>query len=252
MCFEMIFIHFLSSIMVTFSVTSYNSRARGRGRMDTIRQLCNESDFVLVQEHWLLPQNLATFQQISGIACHGFSAIDLEVLLIGRPFGGCSILYKTALDCKVSPADCGDSRVCAVRVDLESSSFLLFNVYMPTDTKSDMENVEVFDEVLSAISSISSDSPVDRIVVRGDFNTDFSRNASLHTRSLISFLNNECLCEPRNTIDYTFENIHSGDKSFIGHIFISANLADSVDSYVVSHLGDNLSDHSPITLMFDV
>ena len=94
MCFEMIFIHFLSSIMVTFSITSYNSRGLGTGRMNTIRQLYNESDFVLEQEHWLLPQNLATFQQISGIACHVVSAIDSEVLLTGRPFGGVQFHIK--------------------------------------------------------------------------------------------------------------------------------------------------------------
>jgi hypothetical protein len=47
------------------------------------------------QEHWLHHNQLATINEISHDFCSvSVSGMDFESLLVGRPFGGCSILYR--------------------------------------------------------------------------------------------------------------------------------------------------------------
>ena len=91
-------------VLMVVRLVSYNSHGLGPAKLDYIAKLCSLYDFILVQKHWLLEQNLAIFSdQISGTCCHGVSAVDSSILLQGRPHGGCSILWSSSLTCKVTP-----------------------------------------------------------------------------------------------------------------------------------------------------
>ena len=104
-------------------------------------------------------------------------------LLTGRPFGGCAIIWKCLV---VSYSD--DMCCCAIGIELNVESLLLFNVYMPCDSESDYENVEEFGVVLRIISNIADNQQVREIIIGGYFNTDFRRTRSLHTQKLMSFM----------------------------------------------------------------
>ena len=233
---------------MSFIISTYNSRGLGPGRMDYINELCTKVDFLLIQEHWLLPENLGTFLSIPGISCHGISAINSSEVLVGRPHGGCSILWKSSLSCKVTPVDCCSPRICAVLVELSQFSLLIVNFYMPVDTCHDRVNDSDFRGVLSEASALAIKCGVDHVIYGGDFNTDFSRPRSLHTAALRDFTAEESVCEPPGSIDYTFENVFTGDRSFIDHFFVTENLRSSVRAYKPVHEGQNLSDHSPVFL----
>ena len=236
-----------------FIIGSYNSRGLGQGRMDYICEICTKVDFLFIQEHWLIPQNLGILLSIPDFSCHGTSAMDTTEVLIGRPHGGCSILWKSSLKCKVTPVDCCSPRICAVLVEMSNSSMLLINFYMPVDTRHDRENDEVFRDVLAEASALVMRFGVDHVIYGGDFNTDFTRRASLHTASLNRFLVDEDLVEPPGSaIDYSYENVVTGDRSFIDHFLITDNLRDRVNSYYCAHDGHNLSDHSPIFIELDL
>lgn len=241
------------NVIIMISIVSYNCHGFGPTKVDYINKLCSEYDFVLIQEHWLLEQNLGLFHdKIPFITCHGVSAIDSGILLQGRPHGGCSILWKTALACKVSPVDSGNCRVSAILIELSSNKILLVNFYMPIDTRYDHQNSAVYDEALAAAASLAHIHDVNFTIYGGDFNTDFQRHESLHSISLNSFIQTETIFEPASSIDYTFESMASGVRSFLDHFIVSENLLDKVLCYEVIHDGDNLSDHVPIRLTLDI
>ena len=58
-------------------------------------------------------------------------------------------------------------------------------------------------------------------------------------------------CMDYSNIDYTFESKASYTKSVLDHFFITNNIAANVFDVSVCHEGDNLSDHSPVTLQFN-
>ena len=64
-----------------------------------IADLCNVHDIVLLQEHWLLPDELTVLHNIhSDFHSHALSAVDVSSnILTGRPYGGTAILYHLSL-----------------------------------------------------------------------------------------------------------------------------------------------------------
>ena len=81
---------------------------------------------------------------------------------------------------------------CIVRLP-RNIDLNIHNVYMPTDTQYDTENLDVFCDVLSEIEAISSIHENIHTVIAGDFNTDFSRSQSLHTNALLNFCHEHSL-----------------------------------------------------------
>ena len=64
----------------------------------------------------------------------GVSCIDSSSLLVCRPYGGCSILYRKSLSPFTSPLDSYSDHFCAVKpCNSNSFSFLLICVYMPNE-----------------------------------------------------------------------------------------------------------------------
>jgi len=97
--------------------------------------LCDDYDVVLIQEHWLLPNELDLLHNVH-FDFYGFgtSAVDeTSDLLIGRPYGGTAILYRKTFADKITKVDTGTSRITAVQLRLTVGTLLFINVYMPTN-----------------------------------------------------------------------------------------------------------------------
>lgn len=242
----------------TLTVGTYNCKGNGQDRIEYIKNIMQSCDVLLLQEHWLFEENICTLEQkIDGINIFGVSAMDSNKLLTGRPHGGCAIMYKNDLMYPISPIDTGNPRICAGQVKFSDTvSFLLFCIYMPCDTTFDQSNIDVYDNVLEDIRNICSKfSNIDHILIGGDFNTDLSRRQSLHRESLDLYCaTNDFSCCTRNlnaNNEYTYEN-SLGNKSFLDHFLIAENMINSVLNVRVLHDGDNLSDHCPVVLSFDV
>ena len=61
------------------------------------------------------------------------SSIDDSSLLVGRPFGGCAILYRKSLSLSATQLQTCSDRFCALKMqDLSGSTTLLISVYMPS------------------------------------------------------------------------------------------------------------------------
>ena len=64
--------------------------------------------------------------------------MDSHELLLGRPYGGCGILYRKSLSPYMFRLNCDAKRFCAVSLATDcthsgSYNILIINVYLPTD-----------------------------------------------------------------------------------------------------------------------
>ena len=60
-----------------------------------------------------------------------------------------------------------------------------------------------------------------------------------------------CAHHENSAVDFTFESAQ-GSRSSIDHFVISDNLKEGVVDLFSVHEGDNLSDHSPLFIRFDL
>ncbi len=240
-----------TNMCTDLSLASYNSHGLGTGRIEYINQLVADHDFVFLQEHWLFDSQItSTLEgQLNSVCSHGVSGMPSSVLLEGRPFGGCAIVWRKGLSCHVTPVVSNSKRFCAIKVHTHGCNILMINVYMPCDTQNNTVNMAEYDEVLRAVSRVCIESNISEIVMGGDFNTDFKRLQSPHTRSLTAFMQNENLeCPQEDRFTYTFESKIDGSRSILDHFLVTCNMLNTVSNYRVLYHGLNMSDHCAISL----
>ena len=171
-----------------------------------------------------------------------------NVLLIGRPYGGCSFLYKKSLGPSIICIDVGRDRVCCIKLNTKFGMLYIFNVYMSCDTTSN-DHIEEYNYVLSCISTCLYQNEVEYCIIAGDLNTDLIRHSSGNTISLHSFIEHEHLAYVlkliSNNVYHTFTSIKY-TKSLIDHFIISQSLSNCIIDYYTLDSIDNLSDHIPL------
>ena len=69
-------------------IVTYNCRSV-KSSIGSVQQLCSNSDIVMLQEHWLLPDDVGFLSSIDAdFVAFGSSAVDTQSnLLTGRPYG---------------------------------------------------------------------------------------------------------------------------------------------------------------------
>ena len=237
-----------------FVVGSYNLRGVNDAKWLYIDHVLNNCDFLLIQEHWLHSSKFHVFSdKLKNIQCHCVSGMDDSTFIYGRPFGGCAILWKDSLKCKVEPINVSSKRLCAVKVTAGDNSFLLCTVYMPCDGS--VTTDDEYNAILSEIISIVDSTNVGQVICAGDFNTDLSRVNSTHTRCLKSFCTDHdfvLLHDIYTDIDYTYESTANGVTSVIDHFITTENMVSQCTGLWCEHSIDNLSDHSVLYSSFEL
>ena len=126
--------------------------------------------------------------------------------LIGRTYGGCSIIWTSNISCKVDTIESISKRLCAVKVTVVGIEFVLFNMYMPCDKGYANHDFFKYIDVLNEVSEICNKTASQYFVLGGHFNTDLTRDTP-KTRALHSFVNNEqmflCIDAECSNIPYT-------------------------------------------------
>ena len=201
-------------------ITSYNSHGHGCGRLEYIKKIIETNDIILWQEHWFQTKELLNLSNKLDIFVHGTSGMEDHKILVGRPFGGCAILWKRNTHLKIITVDINSKRICGIIIESENVRILLITVYMPCDISND-NNFQEFCDALSEIKTIIVGNNCDKVILGGDFNC----NLNVHSKNvnmLKLFLEEENLlqCINYNLIDYTFESKVTFSKSTIDHFFL--------------------------------
>ncbi len=226
-------------------------------KWDYLHQVMAKCEFLCIQEHWLHSSRCHLFSDnLENIGAHCISGMADDILISGRPYGGCAILWKNNLTCKIEPLPVFNKRFCAVKIVMEQVTILLCTVYMPCDTDHDLQNIDTFNGVLNEIMTLAETINANHVNCAGDMNTDVSRQASLHTRELLSFtVKNDLILLDDNVnfnVDYTYESKANCSRSIIDHFLVSNNLNNLCMSVSCDHSIDNLSDHSVLYSEFNL
>jgi len=77
-----------SNVCGCFNMRSYNCRSIKRS-LPEVQQLCEKHDLVVLQEHWLLPDELPLLSGVhADFLANGTSAVDVSnTILVVRPYG---------------------------------------------------------------------------------------------------------------------------------------------------------------------
>ena len=201
----------LKLTIMALTLSSYNIHGVNDTKWEYLNRIVADNDFVMLQETWLHDsQSHVVSDNLNGVCISHVSGMDSSTLTAGRPHGGCAIIWKNPMVCNVHPVSCDNKRLCMVNVVLPGYSLLLCTIYMPCDTTYDESNIIVYNGVLRDISIAANTLNINHIACGGDFNTDISRSNSLHTKSLMRFVQNEHMILlddlPNNSVDYTFES----------------------------------------------
>jgi hypothetical protein len=94
-------------------LSTFNCKHFKVDRLDYVKQVFAQCDFLFLQEHCLFQSNLDKLSHIcSDTAYCAVSGMDEHKLLSGRPYGGCAIVWRSSLDITVTKLKCVSNRLC--------------------------------------------------------------------------------------------------------------------------------------------
>jgi exonuclease III len=235
------------------SIVSYNCRGYNDVKCQYIKSVLNTCNptIMLLQEHWLSDDQLRLLGHIdSNFLSVGVSGFANRDILNGGPYGGCAIIWKADLACTVDALATNSNRICAMRIVCNAFKLLIIAVYMPYE--GGPGSTADYTEELSVIESLINLYDDCHVIVGGDFNVDFSRDASLHTAMLHDFCANidlrPAITHANSQVDFTY-HFNMDRYSVIDHFMLSSVLFDSAIKCVsVIHDTDNISDHEPVVI----
>ena len=125
----------------TLKVSSFNCK-NIKTSLPEILLLCKSCDVVFLQETWLCDQELSSLSTIhKDFYGRGVSSVDTSSGVIsGRPHGGLGILWKKSLGQSCRIIESPDERIMQIELALNGKIFNLFNVYLPYDNGSNIED----------------------------------------------------------------------------------------------------------------
>lgn len=246
----------VASITNSLCIGTYNCQHFSQSSIDYIKSVLSQCHFLFVQEHCLFLSQLFRFNDIGDICYHGTSAMDENKFNIGRPHGGCAILWHTALNCTVTPISCDNNRLCCVLVTFSNNlTALLVNVYMPCDERYSGNSLKEVQDILNDLTAILYAHNHDMVIFGGDLNADFKRNTP-HVnciKNMLKIMNLKSgVDNVVSNVDYTFESKGTGCRSLIDHVCISDNVFHTLTAYHTIQSIDNMSDHDTLLCNLDV
>ena len=232
-------------------LVSYNCRG-WRSGSDYVKLLLQSCDLCFIQEHWLFREHLGSLNISNDFLSVGVSGMDSSEILVGRPFGGCGILYRKSLSPVIRRIFTSSQRLCAISLTLHNSldnspfAILFVCVYLPTDY-SNVASHTAFAESIGELDGIISAENFDNIIIAGDFNTDLSRPGSNFT-TLTSFMSSHKLVcvDKLYNINFTYRKDDFSCFSSPDHILTYSNFSNLIDSVFTLDPMDNFSDHLPL------
>ena len=98
-------------------ISSFNCRGVNISKIKHIETILTECTILMLQETWYLPGEVGTLNRyFKDYNTYGISGINDCVPLLGRPYGGCSFLYRKSLSASIEHMDMDSKRVCCIRL----------------------------------------------------------------------------------------------------------------------------------------
>lgn len=240
-------------ILNKLKVISYNCRGWQSG-IPFVSDLLKSCDICLIQEHWLFSDQFNALNINSDFCSISVSGMDSSELILGRPYGGCAILFQRSLLPFITRLDSNSRRFCGLLISHDSFVTLLICVYLPTDYGS-VSSHDYFTETVGELCGFVDSLQYDNLIIAGDFNVDFTRpgvNCSL----LLSCMDDLGLCSVDTSsyspIHFTYERDDGSARSWPDHVLTSQYQARRITDIGCIYSADNFSDHLPLYFSLDL
>ena len=232
-----------------FRTVSFNCNGV-KNKIPVIKSLCDHSDVVFLQETWLKEDELNFLNNVhSNFDSFSLSSMNIhDNILIGRPYGGISIMWNRAHSPCCNIVQYEDKRLLCISISFNDFNYLFLNVYLPYFY---IHNVDAYDMYMGKIASILDGSDATGVVIIGDFNAgpanSFFEELQIlcHEKDLII---SDVVCLPQDT--FTHVNHGTNTKSWLDHCVCSQPMHERLSSIYVD---DNYSgsDHLPLYANFN-
>ncbi len=125
---------------------SYNSTGSNDHQMRYLNDASYGYDIILVQEHWLLSNNLKRIKTaVQGFTGIANSCVDEDkCVLEGRPYGGCTILWRTGLTKLIKPilVESLSIRICSIILTLNDYKLIATSEINAADIFRSMKGIK--------------------------------------------------------------------------------------------------------------
>ena len=134
---------------------------------------------------------------------------------------------------------------------------LLFaTVYMPFyDSSKKQECIAETIETITMLEEILTDHPLHQVVIGGDMNTEFRNMLPFDDLWMAFIKKHDLLCCDqlnRSACKYTYIHDSLDHRKWNDHFFISSSLMSSTDCHEIMDVGENPSDHLPISFQLSI
>ena len=248
---------------VGMSAMSFNSTGWNNFKINFVSTLLltHSIQVLAVQETMLLKRNInrigSAFPNYNSFILPATKSI--ENISVGGPSGGLALIYSKSISHCVTQITCpGSHRVQAIKVTLNSGTFVFINVYFPTDPRVNNFDDTILLQTLQDINFVLNQcQPHFKITILGDLNADFGRNTHFVNivRNFMA-LNNLSGLWDLFECDFTFsqQQCRNGQEkiyySTLDHFLVNEHMTQITYHASVLHLGENLSNHNPILMKF--
>ena len=251
------FIFIFASLNRSITVASHNLHSFKKSSVFHKQCIEQYGGLWLGQELWLPESRLSQLQElgVNYVAHSGMEDAISNGILRGRPFGGVSIAWAPDLNHVIKPlVNYRHKRIVCVEAALEPDPVLFVSLYMLFfDACKRQECMAESIETISMLEEILSDHPLHKVIIGGDYNTEF-RNSSPFDRLWSEFMSKYNLISCDNQISdqnsHTYFHDSLNQRKWNDHFLISQSLVASTGNHVILDVGDNPSDHHPI--MFEL
>ena len=234
------------------SFTTYNCTGFKNRNYDFLRDAFSKCQVLFMQETWLYnAQHKDIANVLPNCQYHAVSAMpDTDVGRVGRPYGGCAIVWHSGLALSCRPLPTTSRRLCAVAAETRSHSMLWLTVYMPVDDGT-TSSFNEYGEVLAEMSALLALHEGREVIIGGDFTVDMNR-PSRNLPLFCQFIMQENLSNVQSHPEcYTFESA-IGSKSKIDYFLVSNDLYIPTILSATLDSGINLSQHSALCIKLPI
>lgn len=248
--------------MDKLKISTYNCRGLPKDKKKLalrpdISTLFESNHIIAFQETWYSKQNLKLLNSLhSSYDGVGVAKIDESVDIIqGRFSGGVALMWRKELGKFVRRIDLAVDWCVAIELQMESTKFVIFNIYLPYQCK---DNEDDYLSCLGCIKTFMEDIDSTNFVIIGDWNANLGNSG---TNIFQPFMSDFCsenqlilssqLLLPDTT--YTQVQLREGNfyHSWLDHIVSSTDFHNSIENICV-HYDMSDDDHIPVSISIQV
>ena len=219
-------------------------------KLPIIQQLCDANDFVVLKQTWLLPHNIGSLDGMHrDFEAYSISAVDCTEALVGRPYGGLSILWRKSSSSTINIVTFDDSRILGLDITARGRSLHIINVYLPFYSA---DNYDLYIDYIGRISGILESRDVSEVIIIGDFNAKV--NGEFYEEWLP-------ICEEYNLLfadvqklpETTYTHVNNGTltAAWLDHCVMTQTAYNSLLDISVEY-NYHGSDHFPLIINMDI